>query len=545
MSNNNSETTTITTTKDSTQKGGIVWGGSLVGSQNPSNLGYQYSHNKRFKLITDKEDNNLPSNVVIQFQNKEGQDVGTLIDVSTNDTDVDALSSMVHSLLTEEKQQMYSFYSKVKRNGVWDSVEVKSTIANFIQEYDISTEEIIQLTYQPLTVYHVRPVTRCAETMPGHTEAVLHVSYSPNGKHLASGGGDTTVRFWDVNTNLPKYTCKKHKNHVLCTIWSTDGNKFASGDKNGILIVWDPKIGKDVSTIKAHSKYISSIAFEPFHRNKNCERLVTASKDGLCKIWNIRTKRCEVTLSGHLDCVECVKWGGEGLIYTASRDRTIKVWGAEGGSGDMTMGKLVKTLTGHGHRVNTLALSTDYVCRVGPYTHKCESYQSIQEAHDASITNYNQFQSSQISTVKERLVSGSDDFTLLLWHPRESKQAIKRMTGHQQIVNQIVFTPNGKYIASASFDKKVKLWNGYNGDFITTMTGHVGAVYQVAFSSDSHYLVSASKDSTLKLWQIPTGNKAKETLPGHEDEIYTLDWNPNGKSVASGSKDRKIKVWTH
>lgn len=58
----------------------------------------------------------------------------------------------------------------------------------------VSTEAVLRVSYQPLAVFRVRPVTRCTSTMPGHTEAVLHVSYSPDGSMLASGGGDMTVR---------------------------------------------------------------------------------------------------------------------------------------------------------------------------------------------------------------------------------------------------------------------------------------------------------------------------------------------------------------
>lgn len=59
----------------------------------------------------------------------------------------------------------------------------------------VSTEAVLSVSYQPLAVFRVRPVTRCTSTMPGHTEAVLHVSYSPDGSMLASGGGDMTVRY--------------------------------------------------------------------------------------------------------------------------------------------------------------------------------------------------------------------------------------------------------------------------------------------------------------------------------------------------------------
>ncbi len=302
------------------QAGGIAWSGSLVGSQNPNNLGYRYSHaHKRYKKSNDDDegaDKSLPSNVVVQFKNREGEEVGSLIDIPTN-SNIDAMSLLIHSLLNPDDEEEdeskkvhvpYSFYAKVKRNGVEDDVEVTSTLANLIKEHNLGTEDVISLTYQPLAVFRVRPVTRCTDTMPGHTEAILHVSYSPDGRHLASGGGDTTVRFWDVNTNLPKHTCRGHRNHVLCTAWSPDGKKFASADKNGVLILWDPVKGQALSTIKAHTKHITSIVWEPMHKNKECDRLATSSKDTLVKIWNARTKRNIATLSGHLDSVECIKW---------------------------------------------------------------------------------------------------------------------------------------------------------------------------------------------------------------------------------------------
>jgi ribosome assembly protein 4 len=213
------------------------------------------------------------------------------------------------------------------------------------------------------------------------------------------------------------------------------------------------------------------------------------------------------------------------------------------------LGKLVRTLKGHGHRVNTLALSTDYLCRTGPYepgntnniSHN--KFASPEDMHKAAVERYKNFMSANGG--EEMMVSGSDDFTLFLWNPALDKHPLKRMTGHQQAVNHLAFSPDGRYIASASFDKKIKLWCGKSGTYITTLTGHVGAVYQVAWSSDSRYLVSASKDSTAKLWTVPSGKAAKETLPGHADEVYALDWSPNGGSVATGSKDRTIKIWKH
>lgn len=538
------------TTQENKRTGGIGWQtASLMGSENPANFGYRYSNpTKRFRREGDEDDVDkaLPTNVVVQFQNRQGEELANHLDIPTNSS-IDDLQALVHSLLEQEtnddddaKNIPYSFYLKVEKNGVIDDVEITTTLAELVKSEGISTEDVLQLTYQPLAVFRVRPVTRCTDTMPGHTEAILHVSYSPDGKHLASGGGDTTVRFWDVNTNLPKHTCKQHKNHVLCTAWSPDGTRFASSDKNGTLILWDPIKGSPIwAKTKAHRQWITSISWEPMHLNGGkCERFITSSKDSTCRIWNARTQQCLLSLSGHTDSIECVRWGGEGFLYTASRDRTIKVWTAKDGD---VLGKLVRTLKGHSHRVNTLALSSDHVCRTGPYDHRGSKFATKEDAYAAAVEKYNKF----AEQGPERLVSGSDDFTLFLWHPIDNKHPIKRLTGHQQAVNHIAFSPDGRYFASASFDKKVKLWNGFSGDFLRTLTGHVGAVYQVAWSSDSRFLVSASKDSTAKLWEVPSGKKARATLPGHADEVYALDWSPNGASVATGSKDRTIKIWKH
>lgn len=561
----------------SSSVGGIAWGGSLVGFTNPNNtLGYR---TKRSRPNNDKDDDDakdkLPSSIVVQLKNREGELLSTSsIDVPTTSS-MDQMSQLVHQLKLqqttaddddddENKRVPYTFYATIGN----DEIEITThTLAEFFLEHHelLSTEDTLVLTYQPLAVFRVRPVTRCTDTMPGHTEAILHVSFSANGKHLASGGGDTTVRFWDTNTNLPKHTCRGHKNHVLCTAWSASSNNtFASGDLNGVLILWDPSSGKMLGQpIKAHTKWITTISWEPLHRSDspNVERLITSSKDSLVKIWNTRTRQCLATLSGHIDSVECAKWGGEGLIYTASRDRTIKVWATKDVNNDTSstndsssngLGKLVRTLKGHGHRVNSLALSTDYLCRTGPYepgcsnssaTSKVNSLSSPEDMRKVALERYKKFMSAH-NGGEEMMVSGSDDFTLFLWSPTNDKHPVKRLTGHQQAVNHLAFSPDGRYIASASFDKKIKLWCGRSGTYITTLTGHVGAVYQVAWSSDSRYIVSASKDSTAKLWTL-SGTAAKETLPGHADEVYALDWSPNGSTVATGSKDRTIKIWKH
>lgn len=211
--------------------------------------------------------------------------------------------------------------------------------------------------------------------------------------------------------------------------------------------------------------------------------------------------------------------------------------------------------------MNTLALSTDFVLRTGPFDHTGKRYATEEEgkkqvrqgkrdlivcvcmcfiAKAAALARYKAAKGNG----HERLVSGSDDFTMFFWEPETSKKPLTRMTGHQKLVNHVCFSPDGRYFASASFDNSVKLWDGLTGKFIGNLRGHVGAVYQVCWSSDSRMLASCSKDTTLKIWDIKK-MKIKMDLPGHLDEVYAIDWSPGGDKMGSGSKDKTLRIYRH
>ena len=452
-----------------------------------------------------------------------------------------------------------------------NSEELTGTLHAALVAQRLSAEEVLHVHYQELSLFRVRPVTRCSDSMPGHTDAILHVSFSPSGRQLASGGGDASVRFWDARSNTPMFACAGHRAAVLATAWAPDGRLFASGDHAGEVRVWDPATGKEACRpLAGHKAWVTALAWEPHHSSTAasgwCELLASASKDRSVRVWNVRTGSCLAVLAAHTDSVEALRWGGGGLIFTASRDRTVMVWALEGA--DKARGKVVRTLAGHAHRVNALAMNTDHACRTGAFDAAAQATggaaasaaagggggggggggtggASGVEARAAAATRY----AKVLAGVggRELLVSCSDDLTLMLWHPSAEKAPIARMNGHQAAVNHLSFSPDGRYIASAAFDKLVKLWDGRTGKFLVTFVGHVASVYQVAWAPDSRHLASASKDSTIKMWPAaavaPSVKPvALHTLAGHADEVYALDWAPAGETLASGSKDRLVKM---
>ncbi|OMH81050.1 Notchless protein-like protein [Zancudomyces culisetae] len=514
------------------------------------------------------------STILAQFRSFEGNDAGPVLNLSAGFTS-DQLSIVLNKLLDNEAAVPYAFYiDQVELTGTGslhqffeqqnkekEKQTEKGKSKNKVDSTNVS-EQLVVIQYRPQALYRVKPVTRCSSDLVGHTEAVLMVQFSPDGSMLASCSGDTTVRFWDLHTETPLFTCKGHTNWVLCIAWSPDGSILASGSMDNTVRLWNPKTGMQIGRpLVGHKKWITSLAWEPYHltnhggvaRNR---KLASSSKDGTVRVWDTNKQQCLYSIGGHTASVTSVlfmgtlppqqhtssesnnggnKSGVESILVTGSQDKTIKLWNSANG-------KLIKTLAGHAHWVNTLAISSGYVLRTGPYDpappadsddkENIELNVALKKFNDITFNN----------KLPERLVSGSDDFTMFLWNPLNDKKPTARLLGHQKLVNHVCFSPDASYIASASFDNTIKLWDGHTGKYLCSLFGHVAPVYQLAWSSDSRLLLSCSRDSTLKTWDVAT-RTLKGDLPGHRDEVYTVDWSPYGDKVASGGKDKVLKIW--
>ena len=125
----------------------------------------------------------------------------------------------------------------------------------------------------------------------------------------------------------------------------------------------------------------------------------------------------------------------------------------------------------------------------------------------------------------------------------ESGQATYK--GHRDRVNSVVFSPDGKQLASAGHDRTVKVWDLATGNEVLNLMGHTNAVFSVAFSPDGKRLASGSWDHTVKVWDLTTGNESF-TLRGHKDSVYGIAFSRDGKRLANaagGFTDKTVKVW--
>ena len=142
------------------------------------------------------------------------------------------------------------------------------------------------------------------------------------------------------------------------------------------------------------------------------------------------------------------------------------------------------------------------------------------------------------------IATASFDHTVKLW--QSNGEFIRTIKGqenkrHQDKINSLAFSPDGQMIATASFDNKVKLWT-LDGILVRTFKGHKDGVFGVAFSRDGQMIATASADKTIKLWRSKDGELLK-TLKGHTDVIDTIAFSSKGQIIASASWDGTVKLW--
>jgi WD40 repeat protein/Flp pilus assembly protein TadD len=338
--------------------------------------------------------------------------------------------------------------------------------------------------------YWQRTMSSAHITLKGHTDSVLSVAFSPDGRRIASASWDGTVKVWDTSAGQEIRTLVGHTGEVWNVAYGPDGHHLASASSDGTVKLWDTAAGQEFRTLKGHTGPVYSVAYSP-----DGHRLASASSDGTVKLWDAATGRVIRTLKGYATGVG-VAFSPDGRrIASASVDQTVKLW-------DTATGQEIRTLVGHTNALLSVAFSPD----------------------------------------GRRIASASVDQSVKLWDAATGQPTLT-LTGHASGVNSVAFSPDGQRLASASGDRTVKLWDAATGQEIRTLTGgHAFIVQSVAFSADGRRLASASEDGTVKLWDAATWQDVL-TLKGRTGGVRSVAFSPDGQRLASASQDGTVKIW--
>ena len=282
-------------------------------------------------------------------------------------------------------------------------------------------------------------------TLEGHTDNVWSVAFSPDGKTLASGSWDQTVRLWAVETEQLRHILTGHTGEVNSVAFSPDGGTLASGSWDGTIRLWQPHTGQLKRTLTDHNGGIGTIAFSP-----DGKMLASASADQTVRLWNTTTWQTEKIVRGHSLVVDWVAFSPDStIIASGSRDQTVRLWNVQ-------TGQEIRTLIGHTHDIRGIVFSPD----------------------------------------GNTLVTGDADGTVLLWqtHTGQLKRRLLDKTGG---IKPVAFSPDGGTLALGNWNV-IRLWDPQTGKYKIPLEVE-GGVLSIAHSPDGLTLASGGGDNLVRL----------------------------------------------
>ncbi|KAJ6485356.1 WD40 repeat-like protein [Mycena vitilis] len=335
------------------------------------------------------------------------------------------------------------------------------------------------------------------KVLHGHNNCVTSVTFSPNGRQIASASFDETVRIWDTQTGvLVAGPFTGHTSWVWSVNFSPDGSRIASGSHDQTVRIWDAQTGVLVTApFTGHTNSVTSVHFSP-----NGKQVASGSVDKTVRIWDAQTGALLAgPFTDHTDRVLSVCFSPDGRqIASGSGDDTVRIWDAQ-------IGVLV----------------------AGPYTGHTERVNSVNFSSDGS-----------------QIASGSSDQTVCVWDVQTGALLAGPLIGHIGDVLSVNFSPDGQYIASGSCDCTVRIWDAQTGVVVAApFTGHTDWVLSVHFSPDSSRIASGSDDYTVRIWDVQTGVLIAGPLIGHTGPVESVRFSPDGRQIASGSGDRTVRIW--
>jgi WD40 repeat protein/transcriptional regulator with XRE-family HTH domain len=364
----------------------------------------------------------------------------------------------------------------------------------------------------------------------GHTADVWGADFSPDGKVLATGSSDKTIRLWDLGTGKTIRIFSGDTSGYEEIAFSPDGKYIiAAGGTDKMAHLLDVDGGQIVKLLSGHTAAVVDVAFSP-----DGKYIVTASVDTTARIWDVATGQTVHVLTGHSDHITRIAVSPDGkYVVTGSVDRTARLW-------DASTGKEVRVFD-HPGVISAVAYSPD-----GKYfATGCEDLVArLWEASTGQLVR--EFLGAdalgiEFSPDGRLLLTGGGDRTTFLWDIATGKP-IRSFTGHTAAVQTVLFSPDGHQIVTTSNDGIVRVWSLQTTSIGMQFIGDQANLKQASFSPDSKYIVTASIDKTARLWNTQTGQTIV-TLAGHTDEVRGAVFSPDGKIVLTASADGTARLW--
>ncbi|MFF1605321.1 helix-turn-helix domain-containing protein, partial [Streptomyces mirabilis] len=410
--------------------------------------------------------------------------------------------------------------------------------------------------------------------LTGHPGSVVTVVFGPDGRTLATGDNDGTMRLWDTRSgrlrkNLPGGDA------ALAAVFTPDGRTMAIAGPDGVELrdtstgrtrtrlakqivdsgpmafsndgrtlaissgghnvkLWDTATGRIRARLAVQSNDVSSLAFGPDGRT-----LATGGFDGSAKLWDAATGSLRRSLPRHTAPVSALAFSSDGrTLATSSSDGGVKLW-------DAKVGRLRRGLAGYTAPVVSMVFSPDgHTLATGSGDNTVRLWETDTGRLHRSLPGHTSpIRALAFSPDGRTLATGAEDRTVRLWDAMADQPRPLFSDPRRKTVS-VAFSPDGRTLATGGIgDQAVQLWNMTTGRLRTGLPGSADARPSLAFSPDGRTLATGNlADGEVKLWDAATG-RYRRSLAGNSADAGRLAFSPDGRTLATSSSDGGVELW--
>jgi RNA polymerase sigma factor (sigma-70 family) len=365
------------------------------------------------------------------------------------------------------------------------------------------------------------------------------ILFSRNGKTLITGGGEKVV-LWDVASGAELRRLQAPGDRITALALSPYGKRLAWGGQEKVRLC-DLDTGQELSALAGQS--VLSLAFAP-----DGQTLVLASGDRRAsetRLWDTATGQEHRRITGHAGGFDLAAYTPDGRYLVLASTEGRKVLLADGGTGSP-----IRTYQPPGWEGRAIALAPSGQALAfaghqegggglaGPRLLDLATGRGLRKfvGHEQSVWAL------AFTPDGKTLASASYDQTVRLWEVATGREKGKFRTGPGW-PQGLAFDPDGKVLAAVRRDSAIQLWDVATGRALLRREGHEGDVSGVAFAPDGRTLATCSfSDHSVRLWDAVTG-EPRHVLRGHESYVRSVAFLPDGKTLLSGGGDGTVRLW--
>ena len=406
-------------------------------------------------------------------------------------------------------------------------------------------------TGRQLTTFKAKtPFSGISQHEPKSKKGVNVLALSPDKTTVASAHDDSTVRLWDIATSIETARFNGHKERVNAVVFSPDNTMLVSGSNDNTIILWDVANKRRQATLTGHKGSVRELTFSP-----DGKILASGSSDGTIRFWDVnKSREMSIFASGHKVGIKSVAFTADDrMLATATANGTVQIW-------DLKTRKLLPppSIAHHdktkavafsfdarmfaSHGSDTIVRSNEGGTRTTWKPHR-ETRLWLLPTGDELLTLQQQTELIAFSKDNKLLAAGTDQGIRIL--DTNYWDELFLFNTRLPFADKLLFSPNGKLLASYGTHSQTKVWDLTTQTLITPP--HIKNASGLAFSPDSTILANGNHQGIV-LWNITqTGMQERRTIPNSERAFSEgLVFSPDGKTLIDskpqGGKD-VIQLW--